>query len=356
MNTQISWVMITRYLAGESTLDEKEIIESWSASDHENREKLESLKDIWEESGKRGKEHDAYSALHRVNRKINFAEKVITRRVGKSKLHVSDYWSSVMLLRIAASIAFILMIAATALYISGVFNNKPDKSYWNEAITRPGQRLTITLNDGTTITLNAESKLKYPKSFHEDARVIYLEGEAYFKVAHVPNKPFIVRTGKLTTIDLGTVFNIKAYPDENNFSVSLVRGKVSVSQSHSNKAEDAVILKPGEQYSYNKTTGTGKVKPFDYLQAAGWKDNILVFKSDRLSDILVNLERAYGIKFELDAKDFASFSVTANFNKTSLPTILDALKKLTGLKYKIKKAAGIITKVIYFNNRKPIIK
>ena len=242
MDTNISWVMITRYFAGECLPEEQKIIEDWIESDPLNSEKIESLRKIWDESGKRPQKWDAHSALVKVNSKISATtEQDIQLPVKGRQTRPHHYRPSVQFYRVAASIAFLIIAATVALYMGGVFNKSPKVSAWSEKATIAGQKSIITLYDGTTITLNAGSKLKYPKSFQGDTREVYLEGEAYFEVAHNPDKPFIVHSGKFTTIDLGTAFNIKAFSDENDFKVSLISGKVSVSKSDSKRDDGAII-------------------------------------------------------------------------------------------------------------------
>jgi transmembrane sensor len=86
----------------------------------------------------------------------------------------------------------------------------------------------VQLSDGTDVNLNYGSKIKYPRNFTGSTREIMLTGEGYFNVVHNPDQPFIVKTGKLNIIALGTEFNVQSYPDSPVISTTLVNGKVAI--------------------------------------------------------------------------------------------------------------------------------
>src|SRR5690606_2859673 len=87
----------------------------------------------------------------------------------------------------------------------------------------------LHLPDGSTVIVGVGSKLNYPSSFDSlRTREVYLEGQAYFDIRHNPQKPFIIHTGKVATTVLGTSFNIKAWPEDQDITVTVTRGKVRV--------------------------------------------------------------------------------------------------------------------------------
>jgi ferric-dicitrate binding protein FerR (iron transport regulator) len=86
-------------------------------------------------------------------------------------------------------------------------------------------RQLINLPDGSKVVLNANSKLEYPPGFSNNTREVYLDGEAYFDIAHDPGKPFIVHTGSISTRVLGTAFNINAYRSQQFVEVTVTRVK-----------------------------------------------------------------------------------------------------------------------------------
>ena len=95
-----------------------------------------------------------------------------------------------------------------------------------EVIAPVGSRTVVELSDGSVVHLNYGSRMKYPQNFSGETRSVVLTGEGYFKVAHNPDKPFVVSTGIIDVIAVGTIFNVNAYPENNNIATTLVEGKV----------------------------------------------------------------------------------------------------------------------------------
>lgn len=246
--------------------------------------------------------------------------------------------------RAAASIAFVFFLSAMLLYLFGVFNSESNSVAYREKITRPGEISTLTFLDGTKIILNADSKLKYPSVFQNNLREVFLEGEAYFEVAHTDNIPFIVHSEDLSTTVLGTKFNVKAFPEEKDIFVSLVEGKVKVSIAHNGET----LLNPEEQLSFNKASRTEEVSGFNLLQVVGWKDNILIFDDVTLEKALVVLERLYDVKFELADTSFGKMTIKANFENASFWTIVKVIKSLTALEYKTEIKNSELQKIIFY--------
>lgn len=261
----------------------------------------------------------------------------------KKQLKIYSLFQNSVFVRAAASIAFVFIISTVLLYYLGVFNGKSSSVTWNEKVTQLGEKSTLTFLDGTKIILNAGSKLKYPTGF-SSTREVYLEGEAYFEVAHMDNSPFIVRSGSVSTEVLGTKFNIKAFPGENDIAVSLVEGKVKVSIA--NDGEN--LLSPNQQLTYNKTTNEDEVNTFDLMQVIGWKDNILIFDDVSLDKALTVLERLYSVKFELADKSLKELTIKANFENASFWTIVKVIKSLTDLEYKTEFKNEELQKIIFY--------
>ncbi|MDR3625812.1 MAG: FecR domain-containing protein [Ignavibacteriaceae bacterium] len=248
---------------------------------------------------------------------------------------------------IAASIVFLLVLASVALYYTGMFNNKHERKNWKEMQTVVSQKSIITFLDGTKITLNADSKLKYPESFEGSKREVYLEGEAYFEVAHDTSRPFIVHCKNIATTVLGTKFDVSAYENDKKIAVSLVEGKVNVSDDKQNSITKLVTLRPKQQFLYNTVQKTYNLKEFNIDEITGWKDNLLKFNNETLGNVFVRLERAYGVKFELAPGTSNNSLITTNFKNTSLMTVTEAIRKFTGLDYDTIKENYQIKKIIF---------
>jgi len=244
--------------------------------------------------------------------------------------------------KVAASVIIFLFLSSTILYFYKVYNQYQKSVQWSDKVTVMGQKSIFRLSDGTKITLNAGSRFKYPNKFGESVREVYLEGEAYFEVAHNEGKPFIVHTGRILTKVLGTKFNVKAFPDEKEIAVSLVDGKVNVFT-----AEESSVLAPGQQLIFYKNSGDESISHFDFLHVVGWKENILIFDNIEIGKVFVQLEREFGTKFDLEDKTVANLRIKANFENESLWTVVEVIKKATNLNYRVETKNGELEKIIF---------
>ncbi|WP_312364114.1 FecR domain-containing protein [Sphingobacterium sp.] len=199
-------------------------------------------------------------------------------------------------------------------------------------LTPRGGNYTLTLEDGTRVWLNAQSSLRYPISFNGvKERVVELQGEAYFEVAHNSKQPFIVNTAIQKVKVLGTSFNINAYANENRTITTLVTGRVQINDKSDRKLQ---VLAPLQQASNNGTSVA--VEDVDTDLYTAWKEGTFRFRSTPLPDALRQIERWYDL--EIDYKDIPeNIKIHALISRDSnLSTVLHALEKITGLKFNVK--------------------
>ncbi|MEO7048586.1 MAG: FecR family protein, partial [Ferruginibacter sp.] len=133
----------------------------------------------------------------------------------------------------------------------------------NNVSTKPGSKSQVTLPDGTVVILNADSKLTYPDNFLGDTREVSLEGEAFFKVAHNKKKPFIIHSKAMDIKVLGTVFNVKAYPQESTSEATLISGSIEVTLT--NHSNEKIMLKPSEKITVSN--GTSIIKEAEKIKS-----------------------------------------------------------------------------------------
>ena len=107
--------------------------------------------------------------------------------------------------------------------------------------TPPATTTQIILDDGTQVTLSANSRLEYPKQFPtEGTREVHLTGEARFEVAKDSTRPFIVSSSKMQKQVLGTVFDVNAYPGK-VAAVTLFQGRVRISDKKQTRQKDSKL-------------------------------------------------------------------------------------------------------------------
>ena len=154
--------------------------------------------------------------------------------------------------------------------------------------TPAGTTTSITLGDGTQVLLSANSRLVYAKNFSADKREVTLTGEARFNVAKDANRPFIVRTKQIQTQVLGTVFDVKAYP-QTPPDVTLYEGKVEVSLN----GKSPRLMQPGEQATISKE---GKLQLAQASADQGkWTEGEFAFDNKKLIDVMIAIASWYNI-------------------------------------------------------------
>ncbi|MEG2276966.1 MAG: DUF4974 domain-containing protein [Odoribacter sp.] len=196
---------------------------------------------------------------------------------------------------------------------------------YNKLSIPRGGEYCLTLADGTGVWLNSESSLHYPVTFTGEKRIVYLEGEAYFKVAKNAQMPFVVVAGGTETEVLGTEFNLRAYPDETVISTTLVEGSVLLRDT---KKNHPIVLLPGEQGNVVKTNGLISKHPVDSYLYTAWKDGRLVFRSSRMEELLKELSRWYDVEVFYQNPEAREIRYTGDMCKTE--HIDDLLKIIEG--------------------------
>ena len=190
-----------------------------------------------------------------------------------------------------------------------------------------GKTFKLVLSDSTEVWLNADSKLVYPTEFVENERSVYLQGEAYFKVAK-GNKPFIVKTDYLQTQVLGTEFNIRTYSPE-DVHVTLVKGKVRVSSLDN---FTAVNLTPGKDASLCPN-GKFELTDVNSDSFTYWKDGYFYFDQLPLLDIMKSIGKWYNLNVvfrnEEAMKINMHFMANRNDKIEKTMRLMNRLKKVT---------------------------
>ncbi len=195
--------------------------------------------------------------------------------------------------------------------------------------TADGEMITLTLADGTEVKLNANSKLTYPHRFEKGKeRIVSLEGEAFFRVKHNAEAPFVVDAGGILTKDLGTTFNVKAYPSD-ECKVTLVEGSVAVLAKGADKAKP-VVLTPGQQYSATQQTAMQpKVKSVDAEETTAWADGVYSYHDRTLEYVVGDLASHY--QLGVDFRNRSAKTIHLDFASERSGTAEEAVRLLNDL-------------------------
>ncbi|UOE47428.1 FecR domain-containing protein [Mucilaginibacter sp. SMC90] len=239
-----------------------------------------------------------------------------------------------------------IAVAASLLLISSWFlftvrnqSGRTVKAEYAETYASPGQRVKLTLSDGSTVILNGASKLRYPVTFRGNTReVSLLEGEAYFDIRHDEKKTFVVEAVGTHTYVLGTAFNIRAYKLAKEVQVTVTRGKVSVSGLVHLKGANVspIILLPNEQVTIAKQTGNMIQKHINAADYTVWVQGKYKFNNESLGNVAIVLENAFNVHITFDTGDIKNIRFSSEFDSTDkLDDLLFAICRANNLTYSI---------------------
>lgn len=230
-----------------------------------------------------------------------------------------------------------ILIIALAMYLPN-FLQKNEASeglesevLWVEKSTLAGEKLTITLPDGSRVWLNSGSKLEFPEKFNQTERYMSLKGEAYFEVKKDSLRPFRVESDGIVTTALGTSFNINT-KSNSLLRVSLVSGKVRVDR---NLEAEQVELIPGQELQLNKMINDLMVKNFDLEKVLAWKEGKIIFENASLSEVVEILEDWYGVKFNLVNAKNVKWDFSGEYQNQILDNLLNSISYIENFEYEI---------------------
>jgi transmembrane sensor len=242
-------------------------------------------------------------------------------------------------LRIAAS--FLLIFSVSFIfYLNPRKKNIEETPQLEEILalvksTPKGKKKIVSLPDGSKVILNSESKLTYNSDFIHN-RSINLEGEGFFEVEKDEAHPFTVITGKISTTALGTSFNVRAYGESSDIQVSLASGKVRVQNVED---KNLIEINPGEAVDFSTQRQTLHKKRIDISKVLHWKEGILHFDKVPFHQVIMELERWYGVEISLSGtKKVLDYKCTGTFKKHEyLSNVLKVLSYSLDFEYEINK-------------------
>ena len=210
-------------------------------------------------------------------------------------------------------------------------------------LTQRGQKLSIVLPDGTRVKLNAETKITFHEDKQSQMRIVYLEGEAFFDVAHNESKPFKIHTGRVETTVLGTSFNINAYPENDNIRVAVLSGKVKVESKNRGTLINRNILAPEEMYTFNKENQEISKSKVSVSEIIAWKDEIILFKDASYEEIQNTLERWYKVEFVVAQGLQVIEDFSGSYQSQSLERVLEGLNFTSNFRYDLRDNKVFVT-------------
>ncbi|MRG44021.1 DUF4974 domain-containing protein [Chitinophaga sp. SYP-B3965] len=212
-------------------------------------------------------------------------------------------------------------------------HQQPAAPQWYTVSNSGNQHIMLrdTLPDGTIVTLNEHSSIKYSSAYNNEIRTVFLMGEAFFEVHHDKDKPFIVKAGHASTRVYGTAFSVSAYTSSGQLRVGLQRGSIGVIYDTAH-AEQEKMLKPGELLICNKQDKTVSIEYQAPEKLGAWTTGKLVFFKTPVEDVFSQLEQRYDIHFNHD-HGMANKTVTATFDGVPLSKVLQHISFVWNIRF-----------------------
>ncbi|MBC7890926.1 MAG: FecR domain-containing protein [Sphingobacteriaceae bacterium] len=314
MDESPPWELLAKALAGEASPDEQRRVADWLAQNPENPAIFTQLQAAWKPDPTHASSPETEAAFSRLLSRLDAEDAPQTarpvRRLG---------W-----VRWAAAVALLLGTWTVWQTVS----TSPDEPV--AKVNPKGERSVLKLSDGSTVWLNADSRLEFPETFSDSIREVRLVGEAFFKVAHNPRQPFIVRLATGSVRVLGTSFNIRSYPGDSTVETTVLTGKVAFvpKTSRSNQSvsqKDTVLVLPNSRVIQSLVRAEVRQQPVAAALSTAWTDDRIEFRDTPLGEVAKTLERWYGTPVVLARADLAQCPLTGSFRRQSLREVMDVI-------------------------------
>jgi len=306
--------LIGKYLAGEVSSSEQAEVDAWLKQHEENQKYFDHLKIIFDKATtiKDWQPFDPDAAWNKLKSKLTQpGGKTIP--INKSP-GISLYW------RIAAAVTLILTFG----YLVYVTTKEPIQTL---ALQSPEGPVQDTLPDGSTAFLNKGSALAFEYNPNKKIRTVKLEGEAFFDVKHEEEKPFIIESEDVIIEDIGTTFNVKAYPQSNTIEVFVETGEVAFYT----KSHPGLELTAGETGIYDKNSKSfARITQGD-TNVLAYKTRVFNFYNTDLGTVVESLNEVYETKIQLRGK-LKSCRLNVTFKGESIESIAEIIAETLNLK------------------------
>ncbi len=311
--------LLIKFLKCETTPEEEKLLVDWLEADPEHRKELDSMQLIMEGMAlcvPELRNMDSDKTSHRVS-----------------------LFTKLTKISVAASIAIIIAAGIGYSYISDKLDNLSNQKTMVEV--PGGQRICITLGDGTEVWLNSSAKLEYPSVFSGNQRIVKLSGEAMFNVKHDEKHPFIVETYACNIEVLGTRFNVNANESLNSFSTALMAGSIKLTNKLN--PESSIIMKVNEEVTLKDGyLQLENIKNHDeYL----WPEGIISIHDTTFEELMAKFEQIFNVQIEIRSKKIPSINYNRGKIRVSdgIDHALKILQLSSDFTYKRDTETGVIT-------------
>lgn len=290
MKNKVDYI-IARILAHEASSDDMLLFSQWLNESDSNKQKFRLLKSYW----------DAEVSFNNTlipSISSDKMEQALLKQIHKNKIR------HFIRITIPAA-ATIALLLGLSVFLFSEYSKKQVKAYYT--YITDDHKSSFTMNDGTIVTLNKNSRLKYTDNFNKNDRGVILEGEAYFEVAKDPSKPFYVDVNNARVTVLGTHFNVKEDKESDIITTTLIEGSVLFEAN-----KDRMKMEPNQQLVYCERTQKMDVNQVDADSFISWKTNLLKYKSIPFIYLISDLEKNYSVSIQVENQSLLKPDVTVS--------------------------------------------
>lgn len=307
MESKINHI-IAHVLSGEASSDDILMLSQWLNNSEKNQEEFRRLKNYW----------DAEVAFSQSLLPTLSAEKLERTIVNQQKKAKKAVLSRQFMFAAAAIALLVVLSVVSVMKYSGHIVTEQYTYMTDE------RKSTFTMEDGTVVTLNKNSKLNFTNAFGKTERSVKLEGEAYFEVAKDASRPFKVNIDGASIIVLGTHFNVKGDAGAEEITATLVEGSIRFEG-----AKQHIVMTPNQQLTFSRLTNKIDIKHVDTDSFTSWKSGLLKYKSIPFIELIAELEKIYKVQIKLENKKLAEPYVTVSGTFSKDQNIEEILKVIS---------------------------
>ena len=339
------WALLARHLAHEATAGERADLRAWVEADPSHLQILTTVTRAWERAGEVAagpvlfSPADVEAAWQRFRPALAAAPApdmvAVPTAAPPSMPAVKPLWplqrrATARRWQLAAGLVLLLGMGYA---LARTWLVKPQELTITYASA--DNRQLIRLPDGSTVWLNAHSRLRYTGVGPAPARglrAVQLTGEAYFEVAHNPARPFLVSTTTARVRVTGTAFNVRAYAAEDSVEVSVTHGQVWLTHL---SVPDSVQLPAGTRAALHATDAPGREAARLQRQASAdpnfraWQNDTLRFADTPVAQVMRTLQATFGTSVQLSTPALGQCRFTGTFVKQPPAQVLAVLAAAT---------------------------
>lgn len=312
--------LLDRFLRGETSVDEERRLLEWFRSESSQEAIYTYYKQKWEAAANKELPAEVQARIF-----LQIKDK-LEEREGKNTPP-----RKCILFQIVRYIAILLLcmgVGVSAWYM-GDRGQRMEMPQDYVVLADNGQRASVILPDGTKVWLNSHTRLTYGTDYGQEERFVSLSGEAYFEVAKDTKHRFVVKMGDLEVEALGTAFNVKAYPEDPESTVTLFEGCIRATVGNKE-----VTIFPDQYVRLDKISGRLQFSNSESTSYARmWRENKLAFERETLEDIAILLNRMYNVEVCFLSEKIKSYRFSGVIQNNSLDNVIEIISLTAPIMY-----------------------